>query len=151
MEREREVIIDTYTLLAIAYDEVSRKAYEILENVRDRKIRGLIPVTVVYEYIVHWLRGRIPVLKNIDEVLTYLKTYFKITDLSLDDYVEAAQIKVRGDNILKKSKISGLRNRRLSIVDSTIIALAKRKNAPIITGDKDLEYVAKKENVDVIW
>ncbi|WP_052833624.1 PIN domain-containing protein [Staphylothermus hellenicus] len=68
-----------------------------------------------------------------------------------EEYAEVAQIKVRGDDILKKSRIPSLRNRRLSIVDSTLIVLAKRKNAPIITGDKDLRYVAEKENVNVIW
>ena len=54
-------------------------------------------------------------------------------------------------NGLKKAKIEELRRRRLSIVDSTIIALALREKLPILTGDKDLRYVAGKMGVKTIW
>ena len=74
MEQEiKEVVIDTYALTAIVYDEVGRNAIKIFKGIRSGNIKGLIPTTVAYEYIVHWLRGRIPGLKNIDEVITYLK------------------------------------------------------------------------------
>ena len=153
MEEEEfgEVVVDTYTLLAIAYDEVGVKARRILEAIRLGRVRGLIPVTVVYEYVIHWLRGRIPALKNIDEVETYLKTYFKIIDLGYQDYVRAAEIKVRGDELLRGSRDEKLRYRRLSFVDSTIIAVAIRRKAPIVSGDRDLAYVASRYNAAIIW
>lgn len=154
MEAERglrEVIVDTYALLAIAYDEVGNVARKVLENVRRRCIRGLIPGTVAMEYTIHWYRGRIPALKNIDEVRTYLTNYFTVVELDLETYLEAAKIKVRGDEILKKAEDARLRERRLSIVDSTVIALAKRKRAPILTGDRDLTYVATSMGLEVLW
>ncbi len=150
-KRVKEIIIDTYALLAIVYDEVSGKAKRILEEIHRGSIRGLIPVTVVYEYVIHWMKGRIPGLKSLDEVITYLKSYFKIVNLGFDDYVQAAIIKTRGDRILKKAEDKELRTRRLSIVDSTVIVLARKRSAPILTGDKDLTYIARKENVEVIW
>ena len=152
MEKEvREVVIDTYTLLAIVYDEVSDNARSVLEGIHRGVIRGLIPVTVAYEYIIHWLRGRIPGLKSIDEVVTYLRTYFKIVNLDLYDYLKAARIKVRGDRLLMEAEDPVLRMRRLSIVDSTVIALAMKYGVPIVTGDKDLSYVAEKESLRIIW
>ncbi len=150
-EKIREVVIDTYALLAIVYDEVAEKAKKVLEDIHSGRIKGLVPVTVAYEYIIHWLKGRIPGLKDIDEVVTYLKTYFKIVNLSFEDYVEAAKIKTRGDALLRKAEDPDLRNRRLSIVDSTVIALARKKKLPIVSGDKDLIYVARKENIKTIW
>ncbi len=150
-EKTREVVIDTYALLAIVYDEVGEKAKKVLEDIRSGRTKGLIPVSVAYEYTIHWLKGRIPGLKNIDEVVTYLKTYFKIVNLSFEDYIEAAKIKIKGDELLKNAKDPSLRNRRLSIVDSTVITLAQKKRLPIVSGDKDLIYVARKENIETIW
>ncbi len=150
-KKSSEVVIDTYALLAIVYDEVSDNAKRVFNEIRKGNIKGLIPVTVAYEYIIHWLKGRIPGLRNLDEVITYLKSYFKILELGFEDYVQAAIMKVRGDEILKNAEEKDLRTRRLSIVDSTVIVLARRRNAPILTGDKDLAYVARKENIEVIW
>ncbi len=152
MEEEgvKEVVVDTYTLLAIVYDEVSGKARRVLEDIRTGRVKGLIPATVAYEYIIHWLKGRIPGLKSIDEVVTYLKTYFRIVNLFLEDYLEVAKIKVKGDQLLKEAEDPGLRNRRLSIVDSTVVALAQKK-IPVISGDRDLAHVAKEGNIEVIW
>ncbi len=153
MEEERltKVVIDTYTLLAIVYDEVGEKARRILEAVRLGEIRGLIPVTVAYEYLVHWLRGRIPALKSVEEVDTYLKNYFKIIDLGYSDYVKAAEIKVKGDELLSRARDEKLRYRRLSFVDSTVIAVAVKEKIPVVSGDRDLAYVATRYNVAVIW
>jgi predicted nucleic acid-binding protein len=95
------------------------------------------------------LRGRIPVFKSIEEFKTFITKYFKIAELRLEDYIEAARIKVEGDAMLKES--TELRNRSLSLIDSTIIWLAIKMKMPIITGDKDLAYVAKRKNVEVVW
>ena len=69
-EEPRRVVVDTYALLATAYGELGTNAARLLQEVRRGRVKGLIPVTVVYEYVVHWLRGRIPVLESIEEVLT---------------------------------------------------------------------------------
>ncbi|MEM2664971.1 MAG: PIN domain-containing protein [Candidatus Methanomethylicia archaeon] len=152
MEEKGEVdsvIIDTYTLLAMAYGQLGGNAEKVLLGVRGRRILGLIPVTVVYEYCVHWYRGRIPVLKSLDEVKTFLSSYFKIVDLSMDDYMNASRIKVEGDRILRGLRVMG--DRSISLVDATIIAVAFRYKAPIVTGDLDLSCVAKAMGFKVIW
>jgi len=146
-----EVVIDTYALMAIVYDEVGGDAREVLMRVRSGEVRGIIPATVAYEYIVHWLRGKIPGLQSLDEVVTYLRSYFKIVDLTTSDFIEAAKIKAEGDDVLRSAEDKELRSRRLSMVDSTVIALALRRKAPLITGDKDLAYVAKVKGVKVVW
>jgi len=147
----REVVIDTYALLAIVYDEVGDIARNVLNDVKRKRVRGLIPSTVAMEYAIHWHRGRIPALKSIDEVRTYLTTYFTVVELDLETCLEAAEIKVRGDEMLKKAIDARLRERRLSIVDSTVIALARKKRVPIITGDRDLSYVARSMGLEVLW
>jgi predicted nucleic acid-binding protein len=63
--------------------------------------------------------------------------------LKLDDYIESAKIEVEGDEMLRGSP--ELESRYLSIVNSTIMRLALELNAPIITGDKDLSHIAKRE------
>ena len=151
MEITRTVIIDTYALLAMAYGELSRTASEILQGVRQGSVRGIVPITVVYEYLVHWYRGRIPALRTIEEALSFLTTYFKIESLTLHDYVKAAEIKHKGDEMLRNASEPALRARRLSIVDSTVIACALRLKAPILTGDGDLAYVASGLGVKVLW
>lgn len=153
MEKERagEVVVDTYALLAIVYDEVGAEARKVLGGIRRGEIKGLIPATVVYEYVLHWLRGRVPGLRNLDEVITYLKSYFKIVELDLGDYIEAAKIKVEGDRMLMEAEDKTLRGRRLSIVDSTVIAVARKVKTSIVSGDKDLVYVARRMGIETIW
>jgi len=146
-----EVVIDTYALMAIVYDEVGEDASEVFLRIKSGEVRGLIPATAAYEYVVHWLKGRIPGLRSLDEVVTYLRSYFKLVNLTTSDFVEAAKIKVEGDGILKNAEDEELRSRRLSMVDSTVIALALRKKAPLITGDRDLAYVARAKGVKVLW
>lgn len=58
---------------------------EEINGVKTGSIEGVVPVTVAYEYIIHWLRSRIPALKNLD----------------LEDFIEAARIKVGGDVLLR--------------------------------------------------
>jgi len=147
----REVVVDTYALLAIAYNEVGATAHRVLDSIRRRHVRGLVPSTVAMEYAIHWYRGRIPALKSIDEVRTYLTNYFTVVELDLETYFEAAEIKVRGDEILRKAIDAGLRERRISIVDATVIALARKRRAPIVTGDRDLAFVARSMGLEVLW
>ena len=150
-ERRRRVVVDTYALLAIVYDELGSRARSVMEDIRLGRTAGLIPATVAYEYTVHWLRGRVPGLKSLEEVSTYLRSYFRVVELGFDDYLEAAVVKEEGDKLLREAEDPELRARRLSIVDSTVISIALKTGAPIITGDKDLTYVARRMKVETIW
>jgi len=106
----------------MAYGELTKRGEEVMAGIRSGLYEGVIPSTVVFEFIVYWLRSRIPSLKSIDEARTFLFTYFKVNELTSDDFIDSAKIKKEGDDILAK-EING---RRLSIVDSTIIHLAKK-------------------------
>ncbi|WP_156328032.1 type II toxin-antitoxin system VapC family toxin [Pyrodictium delaneyi] len=150
-EKPRKVIVDTYVLLAMAFGELGEKASQLLQDVRRGRIVGLLPVTVAYEYIVHWRRGRIPVLTSLEEVVTFLTRYFRVENLDLIDWVKAAEIKHKGDSLLRDAEDPGLKRRRLSIVDSTVIVLAQKHRAPIATGDRDLAYVASKLGITIAW
>jgi hypothetical protein len=88
-------------------------------EIKRGEITGILPVTVVYELVVHWLRNKLPVLRDIEEIKTFTSMYFKITDLKLSDYVESAKIKVEGDEMLKSNP--ELKERTLSLIDSTIL------------------------------
>jgi predicted nucleic acid-binding protein len=129
-------------------ENLERKQKKYL-GVRRGDVAGYLPITVVYELCIHILRGRIPVFESMEEPKTLITKYFKIAELRLEDYIEAARIKVEGDSMLKES--IELRNRGLSFIDSTIIWSAVKMKTPIITGDKDLAYVAKRKDVEVIW
>jgi uncharacterized protein YacL len=95
------------------------------------------------------LRGKIPALKSVEELKTFITKYFRVVELKLDDYIESAKIKVETDEMLRGSLEP--EGRSLSIVDSTIIRLALELNAPIVTGDKDLSHVAERKGVKIIW
>jgi len=64
------------------------------------EISGIIPVTVVYELVLHWLRSKLPAFRNLEEIKTFTSMYFKVADSKLSDYVESAKIKVEEDEIL---------------------------------------------------
>jgi len=148
-ERVKAVVVDTYAILAMAYGELGRNAEEVLLKIRRGEVVGYLPATVAYELSVHWLRGRIPALKSVEELKTFITKYFRVVELKLDDYIESAKIKVEGDEMLRGSL--ELEGRSLSIVDSTIIRLALELNAPIVTGDKDLSHVAERKGVKIVW
>ena len=142
---EEKAVIDTYAVLAMAYGELSERAREVMLGVKERKVEGLIPTTVAYELAVHWLRGRLPALKSLDELRSFLASYFKIVELSLDDFLESAKVKSEGDRLVSSM------GRRLSFVDSTVIHVAKKLRAKVVTGDSDLTVVARSMGVEVVW
>ena len=74
----KTVVVDTYALLAMAYGELGRTATLIFQGIRHGRVKGVVPATVAYEYLVHWHRGRIPALQTVEEALTFLTTHFKV-------------------------------------------------------------------------
>jgi hypothetical protein len=72
-------------------------------GIKHGEITGILPINVVYELVLHWLRNKFPVFRNIEEMKTFTLMYFKATDLKLGDYVESAKMKVEGDEMLKSN------------------------------------------------
>ena len=144
------VIVDTYAIIADLLGEAPRTAREVLDRVRTKSLRGIIHFLVIYELAYHYIKGRLPFL-DVNELMEFLRRYFSIVNLSPVMAVRAAEIKFYGDKLLKQSISRKLKRRSLSIGDALTIYLAKSLNAPILTGDADLTYVAREFKVKVIW
>jgi len=144
-EALRTVIVDTYALMAKATGEITPKANEHLENVRSGRTKGLIHPIITYEYLLQFYKGRIRIFKTAKESLEFLETYFSTAELSNALSLLAAEVRFKSEAL-----VTGLK-RNLFVCDSLTIALAKKTKSPIITGDKDIQTVAEKENVDIIW
>ena len=149
-QEAKAVIIDTYAIMADLTGQAPRSAVRVLERVRRGVTRGIIHYLIVYELAYHSLRGRLP-FRDMRELKEFVDTYLYIASLDPLTAVEAAKIKAIGDGILRDSDAGGLSRRRLSVADATTIALALSYGVPIVTGDRDLSYVARKMGVDIIW
>lgn len=132
-------------------DSLTPIAMKSLLEIKAGRIKGIIHYLVVYETLYHWRKGRLPGFKSEDEVKDYLREAFLNVELTHEVADEASRIKVNGDEMLSKAKDASLLPRRLSSCDATTIALGKLYGIPIISGDKDLTYVAKKFNIRIIW
>jgi len=141
----KKVVVDTYALMAKATGEITDKANECLEDVRVRRLEGVIHPLITYEFLLQVHKGRIPVFRSTDEALDFLETYFSIINLENNIAYMAAEIRYKSKRMLMKLK------RNLSVCDSVTIALAKHIGSPILSGDPDLKRVAKEEGVEVIW
>jgi len=144
------VIVDTYAIVADLTEQATQKAVRILEGVRTGNVRGVLHYHIVYELSYHWRKGRLPFASE-EELLEFINTYFTYKNIGVETALEASKIKIVGDNLLATSDDPHLRKRKLSIADATTIALAKQEGTPIVTGDIDLSYVAKKLGVEIIW
>lgn len=141
----RRVIIDTYALIAKATGEITQKADKCLEDVRTGKLIGVTHPIITYEFLLQVHKGRIPIFKTAKEALDFLETYFSTIKLQNPIASTAAEIRFKSESLLVELK------RHLSVCDSVTIAVAKGMKSSIISGDHDLQIVAKEEGVDVIW
>ena len=149
-KKTRSIIIDTYALIADLVDEIPLKARRILDQVRIGEVRGLIHDLIIYELSYHWRKGRLP-FKDEEELIEFITTYFSMADLTIEDLVKASYIKIVGDSVLRKASEPLLKRRKLSISDALCIVLALKYKVPIVTGDKDLSYVASHLEVETVW
>ncbi len=144
------VVVDTYAIMADLLGQATPPAVNVLESIRVGDTRGILHYLIIYELTYHWRKGRLP-FHDENELLEFIGTYFDVINLNPKIAVEAAQIKVKGDQMLKQSSEKILKRRKLSVSDATSIALAKALKAPIVTGDADLMYVARKMDVQILW
>ena len=145
------MLVDTYAILAAATDSLTPTAVKSLLEIKAGRVKGVIHYLVTYEVLYHWRKGRLPGFKSEGEVKDYLSEAFLNIELTREIADEASKIKVDGDELLSKAEDASLRLRKLSSCDATTIALGKLYGKPIISGDKDLTYVAKKFNVEIMW
>ncbi len=137
--------MDTYALIAKATSEITPKANVCLENVKRGKVKGIIHPLITYEFLLQFYKGRMPIFTTSSEALEFLEGHFSTVDISNRVALEAAQVKFKSEELIAKLK------RRLSVCDSVTIAIAKEWKSPIVSGDKDLQAVAEKERVEIIW
>lgn len=148
--KARMVVVDTYAIIADLTGQIPKKASSILEDIRLGKIKGLIHYLIIYELTYHWKKGRLP-FYNTNELREFIKIYFKTEPLDMETAIKAAEIKVKGDKLIQTSKNQTLKHRKLSVADVTTIAMAIKYKIPIITGDKDIKYIAEKLGIKTIW
>jgi predicted nucleic acid-binding protein len=149
-EKIKAIIVDTYAIIADLTGQAPAEAAELIEEVRLGRIKGILHYLIIYELSYHWRRGRLP-FRDEEEILEFINTYFTVKTLDENLAVEASKIKILGDKLLASSNNLALRQRRLSVADATTIALAMREKIPIVTGDTDLSYVARKLGIKVFW
>ncbi|MCE4600104.1 MAG: PIN domain-containing protein [Desulfurococcales archaeon] len=149
-EEIRKVVVDTYAIIADLTGQAPSGVTEVLEKVRKGTIKGMLHYLIVYELAYHWKRGRLP-FRDEEELLEFINRYFTITVLDLNIALKASNVKLIGDKLLRASKDPSLKRRKLSVADATTIAIAVSSGAPIVTGDTDLSYVARKLGATVIW
>ncbi|MFQ5710265.1 MAG: PIN domain-containing protein [Candidatus Geothermarchaeales archaeon] len=141
----RAIVVDTYALMARATGEITPRGNECLEDIRRGKFRGIIHPIITYEFLLQFYKGRMPIFKAAGEALDFLETHFSTLGLTNPIALIAAEIRFKSQDLTDKIK------RHLSVCDSITIAIAKKMKSPIVSGDQDLQTVANKENIDIIW
>ncbi|MGB9631618.1 MAG: PIN domain-containing protein [Candidatus Methanodesulfokora sp.] len=147
----RKVLIDTYAIMAAATSSLTPVSEDVLLKVRRGAVRGVIHGLILYEVIYHWHRGRLPGFKSEEEITSYLLGTFLNIRLTNDLMREAAKVKVKGDDLLKLAEDKALQGRKLSSCDAITISIGIKYSFPVVSGDRDLQYVAKKLGVEVLW
>jgi predicted nucleic acid-binding protein len=147
----KDVLVDTYALLAAATGGLTPAARSVFSEIRKGREKGLIHALIVYETLYHWRRGRLPLFENEDELFKYLTSVFGVVKFSEGTARKAAEVKAAGDEMLKRAPDPSLRARRLSACDAFTIAVALDRALPVLSGDKDLVYVASGLGVRVVW
>jgi len=145
----KAIIVDTYAIMADLTGQATSTAIKTLDLIRTGRTEGLIHYLIVYELAYHWRKRRLP-FHDEEELFEFVNTYFSVVNLSPEIAVEASRVKVIGDRLLQSTD-ERFKRRKLSIADATTIALAIRLKAPIVTGDVDLTYVARRMGVKVVW
>ena len=146
----KKIIVDAYAVIADLLGQVPSAAFERLEDLRKGRVTGVIHYLTIFELAYHWRRGRLPFRDEL-ELLDFVSTYFRIAPLTPELAIASAKIKVVGDKFLREAEDRSLTGRRLSVADATTIAIAQMWKAPIISGDRDLTYVARRMGIEVVW
>jgi len=149
-KKVRMAIVDSYAIMADLLGQAPPSAIYYLDMIKLGEITGYLHYLLIYELAYHWRKGRLPFTDSM-ELLEFVNAYFKILNVTPETALLASEIKVKGDNILRSASDPSLRRRKLSIADATSIAISKELGIPIITGDRDLTYVARAMKVDVLW
>ena len=143
----KAIIVDTYAIMADFSGEAPDGAVKYMDMIRLGRVKGYLHYLIVYEMAYHWRKGRLP-FKNSGEFKDFIDFYFEILPVDVKVALEASRVKNVGDKMLQKAK---LKSRKLSVADATSIALALMYEVPIMTGDADLSYVARKLGVAILW
>jgi len=132
-----EAIIDTNILV---YETIEDSMYhkEVVEKLKD--LEGLyIPTNILIEFILVMKRLKLEnqiIMRKILEILEDPR--ISLINIAKMDFKESLRIIIRENRDMKE------------INDKIILALAKRKNLPIYTYDRQLKQQARKYGVKVL-
>jgi len=147
----KNVLVDTYALLAAATGDLTQAAREVFLSLRRGRVRGVVHALIVFEVLYQWRRGRLPGFRDEDELYSYLSRVFDTARITEKVVRKAAEVKAVGDDLLRRAPDPSLRARRLSTCDAFTLAVALDRALPVLSGDRDLAYVAEKLGVEVLW
>ena len=147
----KSVLVDTYALLAAATGDLTQAAREVFLSLRRGRVRGVVHSLIMFEVLYQWRRGRLPGFRDEDELYSYLSRVFDTARITEKVVRRAAEVKAVGDDLLREAPDPSLRARRLSTCDAFTLAIALDRALPVLSGDRDLAYVAKKLEVEVLW
>lgn len=147
----KNVLVDTYALLAAATGDLTQAAREVFLSLRRGRVRGVVHALIVFEVLYQWRRGRLPGFRDEDELYSYLSRVFDTARITERVVRKAAEVKAVGDDLLRRAPDPSLRARRLSTCDAFTLAVALDRALPVLSRDRDLAYVAEKLGVEVLW
>lgn len=81
-------------------------------------------------------------LRDEDELYSYLSRVFDAARITEKVVRKAAEVKTVGGDLLRKAPDPSLCARRLSTCDAFTLAIALDRALPVLSGDRDLAYVA---------
>lgn len=127
-------ITDAHPL--IWYADESRKLPRKVKKIFDKALTGQvgiwIPTVVLWEISLLEKAGRIRLSKPLESLVTdLLDTSIQLLDLSLPDILEAQALRFSKDPF-----------------DTMVVAMASRRNCPLITGDT---IIHAQHNCKVVW
>lgn len=127
-------VLDTYALLAVLEDESGAETVTKMFTARDSKLfLSLINLGEAYSVIIR-RKGQEAADELVNSIIT--EETLTLVDAPWSKIKKAAQIKSGGG---------------LSYADSFVVALAKEIEAPIVTGDPEIQKVANRLGIDLIW
>ena len=119
---DSKYIIDSSIFVAFYYegDQNHTKALEIIKNILGKTL-------IVHPYVI----------SEVATVLTY-KVSKKVAEVFLSDVIGVDDVFIPNPDVLLESEFFLFQKKKISFTDSTLVYLAKKLNAKLVTFDKQM-------------
>lgn len=131
---EKQFVLDTYAILALVEDEPgAQTVVEIVTGQESKAYLSIISLGEAY-YILLRRKGE-RAAKEVTESIM-MEEAIELVEVPWSRIKAAARIKAKGG---------------LSYADSFVLELAEELQAPIVTGDPEIQTIAKELDVEIVW